>query len=67
MAAAHFELEKIIAFLDNNGLQTDGAVGDIMNIEPLEDNGGASDGMCSEWTDTMLKQIISAIASRQRN
>ena len=37
MAASHFKLDRIIAFLDANGLQTDGAVREIMNVEPLEE------------------------------
>ena len=37
MAAAHFKLDRIVALLDSNGLQTDGMVREIMNVEPLED------------------------------
>jgi transketolase len=36
MAAAHFRLDAIIGFVDCNHLQTDGAIEDIMGIEPLE-------------------------------
>ncbi len=36
MAAAHFHLDHILAFVDVNGLETDGRVQDIMAIEPLE-------------------------------
>jgi transketolase len=36
MAAAHFHLDHITAFVDCNGLETDGLVKDIMAIEPLE-------------------------------
>jgi transketolase len=35
MAAAHFQLDHIIGFVDCNRLQTDGLVKDIMAIEPL--------------------------------
>jgi transketolase len=35
MAAAHFKLEKLIAIIDNNGIQLDGWNKDIMNLEPL--------------------------------
>lgn len=35
MAAAHFKLNNLIAFTDNNKMQIDGYVSDIMNIEDL--------------------------------
>ncbi|MDP2743478.1 MAG: transketolase [Dehalococcoidia bacterium] len=37
MAAAHFKLDNVVAFVDHNGLQLDGRTRDIMNIEPLSD------------------------------
>ena len=35
MAASHFNLDHLTVFIDNNGLQVDGAVQEIMNVEPL--------------------------------
>jgi len=35
MTAAHYRLGKVLAVVDNNGLQIDGAVADVMGIEPL--------------------------------
>ena len=37
MAAAQFQLDNLIAFLDNNGVQLDGDTRDIMDIEPVVD------------------------------
>ena len=37
MSAAHYKLDKMIAFLDYNGLQIDGEVESVMNINPIED------------------------------
>ena len=37
MAAAHFKLDKLIAIVDNNGIQLDGWNKDIMNLEPLNE------------------------------
>ena len=37
MEAAHYGLENLIAIVDRNRLQIDGAVSDVMNIEPLEE------------------------------
>ncbi len=35
MAAAHFKCDNLCAILDYNGFQIDGAVKDIMNLEPI--------------------------------
>jgi len=61
MAAAHFKLDKIIAFLDNNGLQTDGAIADIMSIEPLEDKWRSFGWHVQRVDGHDVEQIISAI------
>lgn len=37
MAAAHFKLDNLIAFVDYNGFQIDGAITDVMNPEPIAD------------------------------
>ncbi|MFC1982031.1 transketolase [Chloroflexota bacterium] len=37
MAAAHFKLDKLVAIVDNNGLQIDGWNRDVMNLEPFKE------------------------------
>lgn len=37
MAAAHYKLDNLIAFLDHNGLQIDGPITEVMSPEPLAD------------------------------
>ena len=37
MAAAHYKLNKLIVFLDLNGLQIDGKNSEVMNIEPIDE------------------------------
>ncbi len=37
MSSAHYKLDNVIAFTDNNGLQIDGRVKDIMGIEPVHE------------------------------
>ena len=37
MAAGHYRLSNLCAVIDNNGLQIDGPVEKVMNIEPLAD------------------------------
>jgi len=37
MTASHYHLNKVIAFVDFNGLQIDGKVTDVMNITPINE------------------------------
>ena len=37
MTAAHYRLDNVTAFIDNNGLQIDGANKEVMNVEPIEE------------------------------
>ena len=37
MFAAHYKLDNLTAFVDYNGLQIDGKITDVMNIEPIDD------------------------------
>ena len=37
MAASHYKLDNLVAFIDNNNLQIDGNVDNVMNIYPLKD------------------------------
>ena len=35
MSAAHYKLNNLTIFIDNNNLQIDGSVSDVMNIHPI--------------------------------
>ena len=37
MAAAHYKLDNLTAFIDHNGLQIDGKITDVMSPEPVTD------------------------------
>lgn len=37
MAAAHYRLDNLTAFVDYNGLQIDGDITEVMNPEPIAD------------------------------
>ena len=37
MTAAHYHLDNLTLFIDNNGLQIDGAVTSVMNDDPISD------------------------------
>ena len=41
MAAAHYKLDNLIAFVDNNGLQIDGNVDDVLSPNPIDAKFGA--------------------------
>jgi transketolase len=36
MSAAHYKLSHLIAFVDHNGLQIDGACADVMGVDPVD-------------------------------
>lgn len=37
MAAAHYQLDNLLVFVDNNGLQIDGRIVDVLSPEPIPD------------------------------
>lgn len=37
MLASHYKLDNLVVIIDNNGLQIDGANGDVMGINPLDE------------------------------
>lgn len=37
MAAGHHRLSNLVALIDNNGIQADGATADVMTVEPVPD------------------------------
>ena len=41
MSAAHYKLDNLIVFVDNNRLETDGWTRDVMNVEPIGDKWAA--------------------------
>jgi len=61
MAASHYKLENITAFVDRNGLQIDGSTSEIMNLEPLVDKFEAFGGNVLTIDGHDFSQIIGAI------
>ena len=45
MCAAHYNLDNLTAFVDNNGLQIDGPIDKVMSPGIIQDKFKASDGM----------------------
>lgn len=61
MAAAHFKLDNLTAFLDYNGFQIDGPVSDIMNPEPLADKWRAFGWHVVQIDGHNMEEIIAAV------
>lgn len=66
MAAAHYKLDNITAFIDRNGLQIDGATEDVMNIEPLGDKWRSFGWHVKEIDGHNLAQILNAAAEAKQ-
>ncbi len=65
LAAAHFKLGNLAVFIDHNGYQYDGAVRDVMNLEPLAEKWRAF-GWRTEEIDGHNFSEISAFLKRSR-
>ncbi|MHB8129926.1 MAG: transketolase [Mobilitalea sp.] len=60
-AAAHHNLNNLIAFVDNNGLQISGQTKDIMNYEPICDRFAAFGWDVKDIDGNNMEEIISAL------
>ena len=67
MTAAHYKLDNVVAILDNNGLQIDGAVRDIMNIEPIGEKWKAFGWEVIEIDGHDMPAILDAIDRAEKN
>lgn len=65
MAAAHYRLDNLIAFLDYNGLQIDGPVAEVMNLEPLAEKWRAFGWHVQEIDGHNFGEILDAVARAQ--
>ena len=61
MAAAHFKLNKLVAIIDNNGLQIDGWIKNVMNQEPIKDKWQSFNWNVIEAQGNDLGSIIEAL------
>ncbi|MDO7787942.1 transketolase [Desulforamulus aquiferis] len=61
MAAAHYKLDNLTAFLDYNNLQIDGPVEEVMGVAPLADKWRAFGWQVIEIDGHDLAQILTAI------
>ncbi len=61
MTAAHYKLDNMICILDHNGLQIDGAVADIMGVEPVGAKWEAFGWEVREIDGHDMQEILDAI------
>jgi transketolase len=66
MAAAHFKLDKLVAIVDNNGLQISGCNRDVMNLEPLNKKWAAFGWHVTEVDGHDLSQLLEAFEQAKR-
>ncbi|MEW6771187.1 MAG: transketolase [Bacillota bacterium] len=62
MAAAHYRLDNLTAFLDYNGLQIDGPVEEVMSLGPLADKWRAFGWHVIEIDGHDFAEILDAVA-----
>jgi transketolase len=61
MTSAHYKLDNLCAVIDNNGLQIDGPVKKVMNIEPLSDKWIAFGWHVIEINGHNMEEILKAL------
>lgn len=61
MAAAHYKLDNVVAFLDHNGLQIDGPTREVMSPEPVVEKWQAFGWHVEEINGHNLSEIITAL------
>jgi len=66
MAAAHYRLDNLTAFLDHNGLQIDGPVTEVMSPEPLAAKWRAFGWHVLSIDGHDFRQILAAVEEAQR-
>jgi transketolase len=63
MAASHFKVDNLLAFIDKNNLQVDGFTADILNLEPLAEKWRAFGWGVREIDGHDMGAILGAIES----
>ncbi|MBF0169751.1 MAG: transketolase [Nitrospinae bacterium] len=61
MAAAHYKLDNLVAFVDHNGLQIDGAVAEVMGVDPVDEKFAAFGWATRTVNGHDMAEILDAI------
>jgi transketolase len=62
MSATHYRLSNLVALVDHNGLQIDGRVCDVMNLDPLADKWLAFGWAVQTIDGHNFSEILNALA-----
>ncbi|MCK5533861.1 transketolase [bacterium] len=65
MAGAHYRLNNLCAVVDNNGLQIDGCLKEVMNIEPLREKWNSFGWNTIEIDGHKMQEILNAFKAAQ--
>lgn len=65
MSASHYRSANLCAIVDHNGLQIDGRVADIMNVEPVAQKFAAFGWHTLEVDGHDIEQLLAALAAAQ--
>lgn len=66
MEAAHYKLENLVGIVDCNRLQIDGAVADVMNVEPLEDKYRSFGWDVVRIDGHDMRQVVGALSNERK-
>jgi len=61
MEAGHYKLDNLIGIVDCNGLQIDGRVSEVMNVEPLDDKYRSFGWMVMRINGHDMEQVVDAL------
>jgi transketolase len=61
MTGAHYKLDNLCVFIDNNGLQIDGPVAKVMGVEPITDKWRAFGWDVQDIDGHDMSQIVAAL------
>jgi len=67
MEAAQFKLDNLVGIIDYNGLQIDGAVCEVMNIDPIEDKYRAFGWNVVRIVGHDMEQVVQALEQGKAN
>jgi transketolase len=63
MSAGHYRLDNLVALVDNNRMQADGATAEVMSVEPIDEKFRAFGFAARRIDANDLDQVLSAFAS----
>jgi transketolase len=63
MEAGHYKLDTLVAIIDKNKLQIDGAVADVMNVDPLEEKYASFGWRVLRIDGHTMEEIVAALST----